>query len=109
MKTTTEAIEFLDKRVTEIKEALTQFNTKINEAESTKEKLNQFNQFVQQGGNHEELKQEKLNEDGLPFVDIQEELDEDGNVINVRFKDAQEDTTIDKMRRIVVALLKLKY
>lgn len=95
-KTTTEAIEFLDKRVTEIKEALTQFNTKINEAESTKEKLNQFNQFVQQGGNHEELKQEKLNEDGLPFVDIQEELDEDGNVINVRFKDAQEDTTIDK-------------
>ncbi|KGR08613.1 hypothetical protein MG3_04172 [Candida albicans P78048] len=95
-KTTTEAIEFLDKRVTEIKEALTQFNTKINEAESTKEKLNQFNQFVQQGGNHEELKQEKLNEDGLPFVDIQEELDEDGNVINVQFKDAQEDTTIDK-------------
>lgn len=95
-KTTTEAIEFLDKRVTEIKEALTQFNTKINEAESTKEKLNQFNQFVQQGGNHEELKQEKLNEDGLPFVDIQEELDEDGNVINVEFKDAQEDTTIDK-------------
>ena len=95
-KTTTEAIEFLDKRVTEIKEALTQFNTKINEAESTKEKLNQFNQFVQQGGNHEELKQEKLKEDGLPFVDIQEELDEDGNVINVRFKDAQEDTTIDK-------------
>ena len=75
---------------------MTQFNTKINEAESTKEKLNQFNQFVQQGGNHEELKQEKLNEDGLPFVDIQEELDEDGNVINVRFKDAQEDTTIDK-------------
>lgn len=95
-KTTTEAIEFLDKRVTEIKEALTQFNTKINEAESTKEKLNQFNQFVQQGGNHEELKQEKLNEDGLPFADIQEELDEDGNVINVEFKDAQEDTTIDK-------------
>lgn len=95
-KTTTEAIEFLDKRVTEIKEALTQFNTKINEAESTKEKLHQFNQFVQQGGNHEELKQEKLNEDGLPFVDIQEELDEDGNVINVEFKDAQEDTTIDK-------------
>lgn len=95
-KTTTEAIEFLDKRVTEIKEALTQFNTKINEAESTKEKLNQFNQFLQQGGNHEELKQEKLNEDGLPFVDIQEELDEDGNVINVEFKDAQEDTTIDK-------------
>ena len=88
---------------------MTQFNTKINEAESTKEKLNQFNQFVQQGGNHEELKQEKLNEDGLPFVDIQEELDEDGNVINVEFKDAQEDTTIDKMRRIVVALLKLKY
>ena len=95
-KTKSEAIEFLDKRVTEIKEALTQFNTKINEAESTKEKLNQYNQFVQEGGNHEDLQQDKLNEEGLPFVDIQEELDEDGNVINVEFKDVQKDTAIDK-------------
>ena len=46
---------------------------------------------------------------GFHLLIFKEELDEDGNVINVRFKDAQEDTTIDKMRRIAVALLKLKY
>ena len=93
-KTREEALEFINKRIGEIKEAVTQFNTKINEGEMTKEKLKQFNEIIQNEANDTEnqgdaFHEEKLNEEGLPFMDIQEEIDEDGNVVNVKINDSK--------------------
>ncbi|RCK65082.1 Bud site selection protein 27 [Candida viswanathii] len=100
-KSREEALEFINKRVLEIKESITQFNTKINEGEMTKEKLRQFNEIIRQEAmeateDKDHLSLDKLNEEGLPFMDIQEEIDEDGNVVSAKINDAKVEKAKEK-------------
>ncbi|CAD1809470.1 hypothetical protein FOB58_003210 [Candida parapsilosis] len=71
-----------DDKAIRLKSLVEQFDQKIKEAQSTKDNLNKLGQQLQ-SVNHVDEK-EKLNEDGLPFMDIQEEVDEDGNFISSR-------------------------
>lgn len=68
-----------DEKANGLRSLIEQFDQKIKEAQLTKNNLSKLGQL--QLVNNIDQK-EKLNEDGLPFMDIQEEVDEDGNVIS---------------------------
>ncbi|KAI5956309.1 hypothetical protein KGF54_000784 [Candida jiufengensis] len=75
-----------------LQDVLNAFDTKIKEAYATQDNLNQFEkesqvafQLAQDQLESPDRRPDdgiKLNEEGLPFMDIQEEVDENGNVIN---------------------------
>lgn len=68
-------------KINRLQALVQQFDEKIKEAQSTKDNLNKLAQSQLELVSKVDDK-EKLNEDGLPFMDIQEEVDEDGNVIS---------------------------
>lgn len=82
-KNVADATDFLLRRVDNLNQAVGEFNTKLNEANLTHDNLQRFRELetkdTTQQLNLDEL--DGLNLDGLPFVDIQEELDENGGVI----------------------------
>ena len=75
------AIDENSDKINRLKTLVQQFDEKIKEAQSTKDNLNKLAQSQLDLVSKIDDK-EKLNEDGLPFMDIQEEVDEDGNVIS---------------------------
>ncbi|RLV95095.1 hypothetical protein JA1_001272 [Spathaspora sp. JA1] len=89
-KSNSEAIAYLDSTISRMNQVLSEITSNIDHANDTKKKFLLFNDFVKQNGSEEENK-EKLNEEGLPYMDIQEEIDEDGNVINVSINDTPVD------------------
>ncbi|CAK9441633.1 uncharacterized protein LODBEIA_P55010 [Lodderomyces beijingensis] len=68
-----------------------QFDAKLKQAHSTRENLIKLGELSQGPAVKEE---DKLNEENLPFMDIQEEYDEDGNIISVKIN--EEPFEIDK-------------
>ncbi|KAG7660937.1 uncharacterized protein J8A68_005612 [[Candida] subhashii] len=90
-KNVEEANQFLYSRIQLFTSTIQDIETKINEAKSTREKFIKFAEFTKemddsQAANEDEG-QNKFNEEGLPFLDIQEEIDEDGHVLNVKIND----------------------
>ncbi|KAK6459875.1 hypothetical protein DFJ63DRAFT_326582 [Scheffersomyces coipomensis] len=83
-----DALEFLDRRIESLSDMILQFNNNINEANATRDNFNRFKEFSkqQQKGEveNEENNKEKLNEEGLPFMDIQEDLDDEDNIVDIK-------------------------
>lgn len=80
---------FLQRRITHIGQAVAEIEARIKE---TRETVTRFEAFAR----HEEFSMEdgisnvaseqkkSLNEEGLPFIEIREELDEEGNVVEAK-------------------------
>ncbi|KAI5970345.1 hypothetical protein CANMA_000602 [Candida margitis] len=77
--------QYSDEKIDRLKNLIDQFDLKIKEAQTTKDNLTQLGKL--QSVNNIDQK-EKLNEEGLPFMDIQEEVDEDGNIISSKINNA---------------------
>ncbi|KAL3240111.1 prefoldin-like protein [Nakaseomyces bracarensis] len=82
------AVGFIEDKIGLIEEAIERFNDKINEANNTEKNLKETIEY-EEASRRPESKIEEINEsdddeyeDGLPPMEIREELDEDGNVIN---------------------------
>ncbi|CAR28411.1 ZYRO0F03366p [Zygosaccharomyces rouxii] len=73
-----EAVAFADDKLSLISEAIVQFDDKIQEAELTERRIKEL---AEKGDDFEDEFQGD-EEEGLPAMDIREELDEDGNVIS---------------------------
>ena len=83
-KSRNDAKGFVEKRHSAMKKLLLEVTQKIDEANNTK------TMFEKLKGLSDNLEEEnKLNEDGLPYMDIQEELDDDGNVISTKVNDEE--------------------
>ncbi|EGW32130.1 uncharacterized protein SPAPADRAFT_71623 [Spathaspora passalidarum NRRL Y-27907] len=97
-----EAIVHLEGTISRMNGAISEISSNINHATDTKKKFLLFNDFIKQNGSQgkEEEEEEKLNEEGLPFMDIQEEIDEDGNVINVKINDTPVDKPVDSGEKL---------
>ncbi|EGV63895.1 hypothetical protein CANTEDRAFT_134475 [Yamadazyma tenuis ATCC 10573] len=83
-KTVSEADEFLDRRIHSLSDIVDRFNMSIKHESNESEKLK--SSFVRDDYDNavREMKsEEKLNEEGLPFMDIVEEMDDNGNIIGV--------------------------
>jgi unconventional prefoldin RPB5 interactor 1 len=74
-----DAKEFVEKRRKEMRKISCQVGEKIDEATRTKTMFDKL-----KGLPHNLEEENKLNEEGLPYMDIQEELDDDGNVISTK-------------------------
>lgn len=72
-----EALEFLQRQVTSLRNARKDLEQRLNKVKETKTQLVTFLQVASQTP----LDEDKLNEEGLPFMDIVEQLDADDNVI----------------------------
>lgn len=101
-KSCDEIIEFINDKLNLMVEALEQFNLKIKEAQETLKNLKQVEEKQKVINETEILKSGTINNDVLPEFDtefptmeIREELDEDGNVINSSVRPTREsvDTT----------------
>ena len=80
-----------------LEKLIEQFDSKIDQAYSTRDNFAKLGQLLQL----DEVKsQDKLNEEGLPFMDIQEEVDEDGNVISAKVNEKVVDTHKDSNRQV---------
>lgn len=106
-KSVSQAQEFLDRRIDSLSGVITQFNTTINREEEYMLREQATSELIL-----EKLEQEeKYNEEGLPFMDIVEELDEEDNVIGVTVKakgegakeeakyEAKEEATTEKVTK----------
>ncbi|CAI5759905.1 unnamed protein product [Candida verbasci] len=87
-KTRNEAIEYIDEKYIELQSIYNDFDEKIKNANITKEKLHEFKDYITENENNTD---QKLNEEGLPFMDIQEEFDDDGNITNVKINDKKQE------------------
>lgn len=73
------AKDYLKRRITNVNDIVEGFNTKIKDAENTMDHISKFRQIETENG-----KQESRNDEGLPFLDIQEELDDADNIMSVK-------------------------
>ncbi|CAN3377262.1 hypothetical protein DIURU_003487 [Diutina rugosa] len=79
-RTRSEALEFLQRQVTSLRNASEDLEQRLNKVKETKTQLVTFSQVASQTP----LDEDKLNEEGLPFMDIVEQLDADDNVISAQ-------------------------
>ncbi|KAI5964364.1 uncharacterized protein KGF55_002306 [Candida pseudojiufengensis] len=100
LKTSSKTDDEYETKLKQLQNAINEFDEKLKEAYSVKENLNKFEkqsqiafQMAQQQlenpndqFNENEI---KLNEEGLPFMDIQEEVDDDGNIINSKINNVE--------------------
>lgn len=82
----TKSIELVEHKLKFLNKAISEFDSKIKEAKKTIENIGHLEEYEK---NQTEKKEEipkpqssNLSSEDLPFMDIREELDEDGNVIN---------------------------
>ncbi|CAN3503460.1 hypothetical protein DICA1_F02410 [Diutina catenulata] len=73
-----DALAFLARRRREMATVVAQFKERVAEAESTRANMTTFSELAQQTPRAEE----QMNDEGLPFMDIVEELDDDDNVVS---------------------------
>lgn len=74
-----DAKDYLKRRITNVNDIVEGFNTKIRDAENTMDHISKFREIETKNG-----KKESNNEEGLPFFDIQEELDDEDNILSVK-------------------------
>lgn len=99
----TKAVDLVENKLNYLKKSIKEFETKIKEAKKTIENIGHLEEYEKKQGNKKEgvpkaasKKIEELNgeePEELPFMDIREELDEEGNVINSTVQE-QDDTRI---------------
>lgn len=80
-KNTKDAKEFLERRISNINALVKELNERLDHAKRTLEEIT----VIQKESKKEEV---KLNEEGLPFMDIREEIDDDGRIIEVKINDS---------------------
>lgn len=85
-----QATQFLKRRISHLSDIIEQFTERIESCT----KLLSISTAEQQNNRHEEQNSNDSNEEGLPFIDIVENLDEDGNVISVKINNKPSDNTI---------------
>lgn len=76
-RTRSEALEFLQRQIESLTKVKSDLTSRVAQVKQTKDQLVTFLQVASQTPSDED----KLNEDGLPFMDIVEQLDDDDNVI----------------------------
>ena len=81
-KSPTDATELIDRKIERINKSVTEFNSKINEAYSTRDQLANFHNLDNDISNSEG--EVTNNEEGLPFMEIEEELDEADHIIKIK-------------------------
>lgn len=106
-KTVDEVIEFVEDKLKLMDDAIEQFDLRINEANETlknlkmlinKNEINKSNQSKQTNDNNNN---EIYDEDILPTMEIREELDEKGNVINGSVVPAATDEERQKIEDLI--------
>lgn len=80
-----DAKKYLTRRINSIHEIIGGFNIKIKDAENTMEHISKFREIE-----IESDKKEVINEEGLPFLDIQEELDDEDNITSVKINNEKQ-------------------
>ncbi|CAH2354479.1 hypothetical protein CLIB1423_17S00100 [[Candida] railenensis] len=100
----TDARSFLSRRIDNINNGIKEIEGRIREAKGTLRKFEEYSKLTglqEDGAQSDDKIQEsdiengKYNEEGLPYMDIREELDENGNVLNVKINDGPMRKTID--------------
>ncbi|CUS25086.1 LAQU0S26e00716g1_1 [Lachancea quebecensis] len=84
-KSQLEAIDFITEKLRLIDEAAARFEGKIQEAKETLKNLKEAQKLEEDqasSGSHDPYPNPPENEDGLPFMEIREDLDEEGNILN---------------------------
>lgn len=84
-KTVKDAGEYLQRRLSSLKEGIDELSANIKHAEKTTKEFQSLQETEK--GQENGADDGKLNEEGLPFIDIREEIDEDGNVLSVNLND----------------------
>ena len=92
-RTPQQALVFMSSRVVTLEKAVSELDAKAKEAEDTIFKLSKFNELAKLESNS---KEEKVNEEGLLFMDIKEELDEEGHVISATINDKPLEHPLEK-------------
>jgi len=93
------AVSLVENKLKYLNKAINEFETKIKEAEKTIENVAQLEEYERkQAANKEKIPKSETarvseisEEEELPFMDIREELDEDGNVISSTIQKQDED------------------
>ncbi|KRZ98506.1 uncharacterized protein AC631_05738, partial [Debaryomyces fabryi] len=83
--TPSDAKNYLTRRIKSVHEIIGEFNVKIKDAENTMEHISKFRE-IEIGSD----KKESANEEGLPFLDIQEELDDEDNIMSVKINNKEQ-------------------
>ena len=100
----TDARSFLSRRIDNINNGIKEIEGRIREAKGTLRKFEEYSKLtgLQEDGaqsddkiQESDIENKKYNEEGLPYMDIREELDENGNVLNVKINDGLMRKTID--------------
>lgn len=95
-KSKEEVVSFVDNRLKVIRNAVEQFQLKLEEANQVLKDI-EHTRALESGEKQSHQKQperpeqQAVNEDGLPFMEIREELDDDGNVVDSKI--SRTDTT----------------
>ncbi|KAK6457940.1 uncharacterized protein RJT20DRAFT_125822 [Scheffersomyces xylosifermentans] len=87
-KSASEAVDFLKRRTNALKTAISQFDNKLKEGTEMKARLLEFEE-LSKASTKPEHTEKNVNDEGLLYMDIQEELDEDGNVINIKINNEE--------------------
>lgn len=80
-KSKSEALDFLDRRIKRFENVTEHNSLKLKQGKETLEHLQNFIKAT------EDQTEEKADTQDLPIIDIQEEIDEEGNVVNVKLND----------------------
>ncbi|ODV80228.1 uncharacterized protein CANTADRAFT_21476 [Suhomyces tanzawaensis NRRL Y-17324] len=89
-KSKSQALEYLECRISDLENSCNTFSAKVKEALITRENLKKFQTFT--NGNFESTNNKvELNEEGLPFMEIEEHLDEDGSILKARINNQEVD------------------
>ena len=83
-KSKEEVVSFVDNRLKVIRNAVEQFQLKLEEANQVLKDI-EHTRALESGekqSHQKQPEQQAVNEDGLPFMEIREELDDDGNVVD---------------------------
>jgi prefoldin alpha subunit len=90
------AVQQVESRLKYLNDTIEEFTQKIKEAKQNMENIDSLAQFQEKKDQStQESKKEIKNEEGLPFMDIREELDDDGNVLNSTIQRQNEKTLQD--------------
>lgn len=82
-KSQDEALQYLDRRILGTNDAIDKINDNLSVGANALNEMERLSQL-----NPQEIDENpRINEEGLPFIDIQEELDEGGNIIAVKLND----------------------
>ena len=85
------AKDYLKRRITNVNNIVEDFKTKIKDAENTMDHISKFRE-IETGSSQKE----SINEEGLPFLDIQEELNDEDDIMSVKINNKSQNFEEDK-------------